>query len=143
MFHLALFKGNRPVWRIITYRCRYMEAFRQFGINNYFARNIEALHELPLIALLGSAIGKHIVLNTLLSLESLIHRGMLLLSKNGTVIFSIHLIVSDMIYYHSRFLLQYQSSNLGDKLFRIQLKHIKLHRTDFRQNSGYRFTSKR
>ena len=57
---------------------------------------------------------------------SLVERGMFLFRKDGRIIASLPLVVTDVIYDDGGFLLQYQAAYPADKLFRIHLVHIKL-----------------
>ena len=60
------------------------------------------------------------------SLVSLVKRGMFLFRKDGGIVASLYLGVTDMIYDDGGFLLQYQTTYPADKLFRIHFVHIKL-----------------
>ena len=103
-----------------------METLWQLGIYGNVGARIEVFHELALHTLLCRSIGKHIVHNAFPALVSLVERGMLLLRKDGGIVASLYLVVTDMIYDDGGFLLQYQAAYPADKFFRIHLVHIKL-----------------
>ena len=136
MFHGTIFEGYRPVGRIIAHRGRNVEAFWQFGIYGNIGARIEVFHELAFHTLLCRTIGKHIIHDALPALVSLVERGMLLLRKDGGIVASLYLVVTDMIYDDGGFLLQYQAAYPADKLFRIHLVHIKLFWLNLTQNPG-------
>ena len=123
----ALIERNRPVGRIVAYRCRNMESLWQLGIYCHFLCCIYLTNKLAL----ALAIREYIVYDTFLSFKSFIYRSMFLLRKDVTVKHSFYSVVTDMLYNDCGFLLQYQPCYLADKLFRICLIHAELRRTYF------------
>ena len=126
MLHGTILEGYRPVGRIIAHRSRDVKTLWQLGIYGNIGARIEVFHELALHTLLCRSIGKHIIHNALPALVSLVERSMLLFRKDGGIVASFYLVVTDMIYDDGGFLLQYQTAYPADKLFRIHLVHIKL-----------------
>ena len=110
MLHGTILEGYRPVGRIIAHWGRNMETFWQFGIYGNVGARIEVFHELALYTLLCRSIGKHIIHNALPALVSLVERSMLLLRKDGGIVASLYLVVTDVIYDDGGFLLQYQTA---------------------------------
>lgn len=111
MLHGTILEGYRPVGRIIAHRGRNVEAFWQFGIYGNIGARIKVFHKLALHTLLCRSIGKHIIHNALSALVSLVERSMLLLRKDGGIVASLYLVVTDVIYDNGGFLLQYQTAN--------------------------------
>ena len=110
MFHGTILEGYRPVGRIIAHRGRNVETLWQLGIYGNIGARIEVFHELAFHTLLCRSIGKHIIHNALPSLVSLVERGMLLFRKDGEIVASFYLVVADVNYDDSGFLLQYQTA---------------------------------
>lgn len=111
MLHGTILEGYRPVGRIIAHRGRNVETFWQLGIYGNIGARIEVFYKLALHTLLCRSIGKHIIHNALSALVSLVERSMLLLRKDGGIVASLYLVVTDVIYDDGGFLLQYQTAN--------------------------------
>ena len=110
MLHGTILECYRPVGRIIAHWGRNVETFWQLGIYGNIGARIEVFHELALHTLLCRSISKHIIHNALPALVSLVERSMLLLRKDGGIVASLYLVVTDMIYDDGGFLLQYQTT---------------------------------
>ena len=61
--------------------------------------------------------------------ESLIHRGMLLLSEDAAIILAIHQIIRDVVHYHGSFLFEYQAGYFRNEFLWISFEHQELGRT--------------
>ena len=110
MLHGTILEGYRPVGRIIAHWGRNVETFWQLGIYGNIGARIEVFYKLALHTLLCRSISKHIIHNALPALVSLIERSMLLLRKDGGIVASLYLVVTDVIYDDGGFLLQYQTA---------------------------------
>ena len=95
----AFVECDCPVRRIVAYRRGNLEGSGQLGVDTNFLRSIQIFGKLTLNALVGRAIGKHIVLNCLLGKKRLIKAlGGLFCRKDRAVVFSLNGIVGDMIF---------------------------------------------
>ena len=111
MLHGTILEGYRPVGRIIAHRGRNVETFWQLGIYGNVGARIEVFHELAFHTLLCRSIGKHIIHDAFPAQVGLVERSMLLLRKDGGIVASLYLVVTDVIYDDGGFLLQYQTAN--------------------------------
>ena len=94
----AFVECDCPVRRIVAYRRGNLEGSGQLGVDTNFLRSIQIFGKLTLNALVGRAIGKHIVLNCLLGKKRLIKAlGGLFCRKDRAVVFSLNGIVGDMV----------------------------------------------
>ena len=136
----AFVECDCPVRRIVAYRRGNLEGSGQLGVDTNFLRSIQIFGKLTLNALVGRAIGKHIVLNCLLGKKRLIKAlGGLFCRKDRAVVFSLNGIVGDMLHNHSGLLLIDQPDHFRNKLFRVVLEHIELVGTDTLQDCRCRF----
>ena len=106
-----------------------MKSPRKFCIDANLIGCIQVLCKSAFNALFRIAIGKHIVLDVLCRLERLVNACRVFLCREDcAVIFTLNLVVGDMLHDHCCFLFVDKANDLGDKFFRVCFIHGKLQR---------------
>ena len=92
MLDITFLHGNRPIWSIAAYRCRYLERARQLCVHHDFACLIKVMGKITLT----NAVGNDIIGNVLRCLISLVKFRFTRCSKDVRVISAIGEMVMDI-----------------------------------------------